>query len=139
MRAHSFLVMCVAMASAQAQETPVGVRKTIDDRTGQDRSLVRISESAGELTGRIERLLHPSVPDPTCEKCTDERHGKPILGLAIIQGLRRDGEAWDGGRILDPENGKISTVRLRLLDGGRLEVRGYLGPFFLTQTWTRAQ
>jgi uncharacterized protein (DUF2147 family) len=134
------LLLLFAITAAQAQNTPVGLWKTIDDKTGQEKSLVRISESSGTLGGRVEKLLHPPVPDPKCDKCNDDRHGKPVLGLVIIDGLRRHGEVWDGGKILDPENGKIYTVRLRMLDGGAgLEVRGYLGPFFRTQTWSRVE
>jgi uncharacterized protein (DUF2147 family) len=138
MRPLAALLLLFAVTSAYAQTTPVGLWKTIDDSTHQEKSLVRITEADGIVGGRIEKLLHPSRPDPVCEKCRDERHGKPIVGLTIIEGLRQHGDAWEGGSILDPENGKIYTVRLKLLDAGRtLEVRGYLGPFFRTQTWSR--
>jgi uncharacterized protein (DUF2147 family) len=134
------LLFFLAATAAQAQSTPVGLWKTIDDSTGQDKSLVRLSDSDGVLTGRIEKLLHPSRPNPLCDKCRDDRHGKPITGLIIIEGLRQDGAVWDGGKILDPENGKIYTVRLKPIDNGtKLEVRGYLGPFFRTQTWIRLE
>jgi len=134
------LTFVFAATVVRAQDTPVGLWKTIDDRTGQDKSLVRISNAGGLITGRVEKLLHPSHPDPLCEKCRDERHDKPITGLTIIDGLHQDGEVWDGGSILDPENGKVYTVRLKPLAGGsRLEVRGYIGPFFRTQTWIRVE
>ncbi|HEY4338440.1 MAG TPA: DUF2147 domain-containing protein [Steroidobacteraceae bacterium] len=130
----------IATGTAYAQNTPVGLWKTIDDHTGQEKSLVRVSESAGVVSGRIERLLHPSQPNPLCDKCRDERHGKPMVGLSIITGVVQRGDVWDGGKILDPGNGKIYAVRLRPLDGGRqLEVRGYIGPFFRTQIWSRVE
>ena len=132
------LVLALSAGAAQAQNTPVGLWKTVDDHTGQDKSLVRISESGGIVSGRVEKLLHPSKPNPLCDKCSDARRGRPVLGLTIIEGVRRHGEVWDDGKILDPENGKVYTVRLKLLDGGKtLQVRGYLGPFFRTQTWSR--
>jgi uncharacterized protein (DUF2147 family) len=136
------LLLCLGTmtGAAYAQNTPVGLWKTVDDHTGQDKSLVRISESGGVLSGRVEQLLHPSKPNPRCDKCTDERHGKPVLGLSIIEGLRQHGDVWEDGKILDPENGKIYTVRLKPVDGGKtLEVRGYIGPFFRTQTWSRIE
>ncbi len=134
------LCLCLVAGAAHAQGTPVGLWKTIDDHTGQEKSLVRISDSGGVLSGRIEKLLHPSKPNPLCDKCSDERHGKPMLGLPIMAGLRQHGEVWEDGTILDPDNGKIYTVRLKLLDGGRtLQVRGYIGPFFRTQTWSRVE
>jgi len=140
MRVLVAFLFLIAVSAAQAQNTPVGLWKTIDDSTGQDKSLVRISDSAGVITGRIEKLLHPSHPNPLCDKCRDDRHGRPITGLTIIDGLRADGKVWDGGRILDPESGKLYTVRLKLIDAGsKLEVRGYLGPFFRTQTWIRVE
>jgi uncharacterized protein (DUF2147 family) len=134
------LLFCFAVTAVHAQTTPVGLWKTIDDHTGQDKSLVRISDAGGVVTGRIEKLLHPTKPNPLCDKCRDARHGKPITGLSIIDGLRQDGEVWDGGKILDPENGRIYTVRLKpVADGKQLEVRGYIGPFFRTQTWFRVE
>jgi uncharacterized protein (DUF2147 family) len=140
MRVLSALLLCIAVAAAHAQNTPVGLWKTIDDNTGKEKSLVRISEAAGVVSGRVEKLLHPSKPNPVCEKCRDDRRGKPIVGLSIIEGLKQHGEVWDGGKILDPENGKIYTVRLKPIDDGKqLEVRGYIGPFFRTQTWTRVE
>ncbi len=140
MRVLVALLALLAVATAQAQATPVGLWKTIDDKTGLEKSLVRISESGGVLSGRIEKLLHPSHPNPLCDKCTDDRHGKPIVGLSIIEGLKQNGDVWEGGKILDPENGKIYTVRLKPVDDGKtLQVRGYLGPFFRTQTWRRME
>jgi uncharacterized protein (DUF2147 family) len=134
------LLLLIAVSAARAQNTPVGLWRTVDDNTGQEKSLVRISESAGVASGRIETLLHPSHPNPLCEKCRDERRGKPMVGLSILEGLTRHGEVWEGGKILDPGNGRIYTARLKPLDGGqRLEVRGYIGPFFRTQIWSRVE
>jgi uncharacterized protein (DUF2147 family) len=133
-------LLLITATVVHAQNTPVGVWKTVDDKTGQYKSLVRITDTGGVITGRIEKLLHPSHPNPLCDKCRDERHGKPITGLMIVEGLRQDGEVWDGGKILDPQNGKIYAVRLKPVDGGsKLEVRGYIGPFFRTQTWVRVE
>ncbi len=134
------LALLLAVTAVHAQNTPVGVWKTIDDHTGRDKSLVRISDTGGMLTGRVEKLLHPTRPNPRCDTRRDDRHGKPIPGMSILEGLRLDGDVWDGGRILDPEDGRIYTVRLKPIDDGRkLEVRGYIGPFFRTQTWVRVE
>ncbi len=133
-----------ASAAAWAQATPVGLWKTIDDDTGKEKSLVRISESGGVLTGRIEKLLDPATkPDAVCEKCTDERKNQPLVGLTIIENAKRDaGDAavWTGGEITDPNNGKSYRLRLKPLDAGKtLEVRGYIGPFYRNQTWIRVE
>jgi uncharacterized protein (DUF2147 family) len=126
---------------AGAQDaSPVGMWQTIDDETKQPKALVRISEDGGVLNGRIEKLFNPSRPNPVCEQCTDERKGKPIEGMTILTGLKREGDGWESGEILDPNNGKIYRAKARLADGGRqLEVRGFVGVslFGRTQTWIR--
>ena len=126
-----------------AQATPVGLWKSIDDKTKKERSLVRITESAGVLAGVIEKRLDPDVKaDDKCDKCSDDRKDKPIQGLEIIRGVKLDGEHWAGGTILDPEDGKIYKVRLTPADGGKkLDVRGYIGMPMLgrTQTWMRVE
>ncbi len=138
------LAAFVVHAAAQAQATPVGLWKTIDDETKKEKSLVRIVDGGGVLTGRIEKVLDPTAkPDDVCDKCTDDRKGKPIVGLTIIRNAKPD-EAdkglWTGGDITDPNNGKTYRLRLKPLDGGKqLEVRGYIGPFFRNQTWIRVE
>ena len=126
---------------AFAQATPVGLWKTIDDKTGKERSLVRITEAGGTLTGRIEKRLDPNAKEgDVCDKCADDRKGKPLQGMEIIRGAKKDGEHWEGGTILNPEEGKIYRLRLTPKDGGKtLEVRGYVGPFSRGQTWHRAE
>ena len=131
---------------ARAQNTPVGVWKTIDDGTKKEKSLIRITEAGGVLTGKLEKLLDPATPpDVTCDKCTDERKDKPVLGMTLIRNVKQsDGDKalWDGGDILDPNNGKVYKVRIKPIDGGaKLDVRGYIGVPMLgrTQTWIRTE
>ena len=138
--------LMLAATVAQAQNTPVGVWKTIDDATKKEKSLIRVTESGGVLTGKVEKLLDPSTPpDAVCKDCTDERKDKPIHGMTLIRNVRqsdRDTGLWDGGDILDPNNGKVYRVRLKPVDGGaKLDVRGYIGAPLLgrTQTWIRAE
>ncbi|MFZ3084413.1 DUF2147 domain-containing protein [Rhodoferax ferrireducens] len=135
-------VVLAALAwPALAQMTPVGVWRTVDDKTGEVSSEVRISDNAGVLSGRIEKLLRKDArQDDVCDKCADERKNKPVLGLEIIRGAKKsDGkEVWEGGKILDPDNGKDYTLRLTPIeDGKQLQVRGYIAFFYRTQTWTR--
>ena len=129
---------------AMAQNTPIGLWKTIDDDTKAEKSLVRIADSGGTLSGRIEKLFNPSKPNPVCEKCSDDRKDKPITGMTIVSGLRQadDGSKWEGGEILDPNNGKTYKVRMTPVDGGsKLEVRGFVGVSLIgrTQTWIRVE
>ena len=137
-------LLAAVWAPAWAQSTPPGVWKTIDDATGKEKSLVRIVESSGVYTGKIEKLLDPSSPqDATCKDCKDERKDKPVLGMTILRNVKAhadDKTVFDGGDILDPNNGKVYRVRLRPFDDGKkLEVRGYLGPFYRNQTWLRVE
>ena len=127
---------------AFAQATPVGLWKTIDDDGKTAKSYVRISEQGGTLVGSIDKLLDPTTPaDAHCDKCSDDRKGKPILGLQIIRGVKAEGDGlWGGGEVLDPNNGKTYRTRLKPVDGGKkLEMRGYIGPFYRTQTWIRVE
>jgi uncharacterized protein (DUF2147 family) len=127
-----------------AQATPVGLWKSIDDETKAEKSLVRISDSGGALSGKIEKLLDPKANQAaTCDKCGDDRKDKPILGMTIIRNVKAsadDQTSFEGGDILDPNNGKVYKLRLKPLDGGKtLEVRGYIGPFYRNQTWVRVE
>ena len=138
--------LAFAVGAAQAQATPAGLWKTIDDETGKVKSLVRIVETKGVYTGTIEKLLDPtSKPNAVCDKCTDARKDQPILGMTIIQNVHQsdsDPARWDGGEILDPNNGKVYKVRLTPTDAGKtLSVRGYIGAPLLgrTQVWVRVE
>ena len=139
------LGLCLVHVIAHAQATPTGLWKSVDDETKKEKSLIRLSESGGVLTGKIEKLLDPSTaPDAVCEKCSDDRKDKPLVGLTIVKGVKASGEPgrWEGGEILDPNNGKTYKVRMTPVDGGKkLDVRGYIGTPMLgrTQTWIRAE
>jgi uncharacterized protein (DUF2147 family) len=127
---------------AFAQATPVGLWKTIDDDGKTAKSLVRITEQGGALVGSIDKLLDPKDPgDAKCDKCKDDRKDQPVVGLQIIRGVKAEGDGiWGGGEILDPNNGKTYRTRLKPVDGGKkLEMRGYIGPFYRTQTWIRVE
>jgi len=126
-------------AAAQSLASPVGLWRNIDDATKQPKALIRITEAAGVLTGRIEKILTDKT-DAVCDLCTDDRKGKPVQGMTILTGLKKDGEEWAGGEILDPNNGKVYKAKAKLVDDGRkLDVRGFIGIAALgrTQTWTR--
>jgi uncharacterized protein (DUF2147 family) len=135
--------MLLGSSCAFAQTTPVGLWRNLDDKTGEAKAEIRISENGGVLSGRIEKQLRKDAkPDAKCDECTDDRKDKPIVGLEIIRGAKKaaDKEVWEDGKILDPENGREYRLRLTPIDGGRrLEVRGSFGPFGRTQTWVRAQ
>jgi uncharacterized protein (DUF2147 family) len=137
-----FAVALLMPTLAFAQATPVGLWKTIDDDGKTAKSLVRISEQGGTLVGSIDKLLDPAAQtDAKCDKCADDRKNQPVVGLQIIRGVKGEGDGiWGGGEILDPNNGKTYRTRLKPVDGGKkLEMRGYIGPFYRTQTWIRVE
>ncbi len=133
------IVLATMGGIASAQMTPVGLWRSIDDKTGQAKAEIRIAAQADVLSGVVEKALETGG-DPNCDLCTDDRKGKPKLGMEIIRGAKKtEGkEVWEGGKILDPENGRNYTLRLTPVEGGKkLEVRGSIGPFGRTQTWVR--
>ncbi len=135
------IVLMAIAAPALAQMSPLGLWRSIDDKTGEPKAEIRVTDNAGALSGRIEKTLRKDAK-PTCTECQDDRKGQPIVGLEIIRGGKQaEGkDVWEGGKILDPENGKDYRASLTPVDGGKkLEVRGYLGPFWRTQTWQRVQ
>lgn len=138
------LLLCAAAGSVMAQATPAGLWKTIDDKTKAEKSLVRITDSGGVFTGKVEKIL-TDKPDAKCTECSDERKGQPVQGMTILRDIKPDANdksTWVGGDILDPNDGKIYKVLLKLVDGGKkLDVRGYVGMPMLgrTQTWIRVE
>ena len=135
------LVFALASASVFAQ-SPVGLWKTIDDATGKEKSSVRVSEAGGVVSGKIESIVDPAKQDSKCDECSDERKGKPVIGMTILRNVKKGDGVWDGGDILDPNNGKVYRVRMTpSADNKKMEVRGYIGAaiFGRTQTWVRAE
>ena len=133
-------VLVAASALAGAPTGPVGRWKTYDDKTGALHGLVEITEEQGVLKGRILKSYDPLKPNPICDLCEGERKGQPVLGMVFLWGLTREGEAFKGGFILDPDNGKVYKAKVRVDEGGhKLLVRGFIGISLLgrTQTWVR--
>jgi uncharacterized protein (DUF2147 family) len=117
-----------------------GKWKTIDDETGKPKSIVEIfKKSDGKYYGKIFQLLVKPEHE-TCVKCTDDRKNKPVLGLEIIRGLKKEGEEFTGGTITDPKNGKTYKCTIKK-SGDELDVRGFIGFSFIgrSQTWYKAK
>ncbi len=147
------IVLCSAVISmsVHAQEaasftvnSPVGLWKNIDDVTGKSKALIRITEANGVLTGKIEKLFREPTEDqnPKCTKCDGANKDQPVLGMVILVGLKKDGDEYNGGTIMDPDNGKIYKSKLVLEEGAtKLNVRGYIGFPWIgrSQIWVREQ
>jgi uncharacterized protein (DUF2147 family) len=132
--------MALASFMALAQTSPVGKWKTIDDETGEVKSIVAIEDAGGVVKGHVEQVLKKGAdPKAVCDKCDDDRKGQPMQGLEIIRGAKKAAseDYWEGS-ILDPEKGKTYKLRMTPVEGGaKLQIRGYLGPFYRTQVWVR--
>ena len=136
----SIAALHAAPASATEPASPIGLWKTIDDKSGSPRAIVRIYEQDGKLFGRIERSFTPGAENRVCEECTDERKNQPIIGLIIIRNIRSKDDEYTGGDILDPDTGTVYRCKFHLdQNGSRLIVRGYIGISLLgrSQTWQR--
>jgi uncharacterized protein (DUF2147 family) len=139
------LAAAFIMSPAFADDSsPVGLWKNIDDVSGKPKALIRISESNGVLQGQIEKLFRAADQEqnPKCDKCTDARKDQPIIGMVLMNGLKKDGSEYTGGEILDPDNGKVYRSKMELTDGGKkLKVRGYIGVPMLgrSQVWVRQE
>jgi uncharacterized protein (DUF2147 family) len=126
-------------ARAADANSPIGLWKTYDDKTGAARAIVRIYEQNDRLFGKIESSFTAGADHRVCGLCTDERKNQPIIGLIIIRNMKRmDGE-YAGGDILDPENGSVYHCKMHVEGGTRLVLRGYIGISLIgrNQTWQR--
>jgi len=136
----ALMVSCFCMPFALAN-SPVGQWHTLDEKTGELKSMVVIFEQQGVMKGRVEKVLRKDAdPAAKCEKCSDDRKNQPVVGLEIIRGAKKASgkNVWEDGEILDPENGRTYALRLTPIENGaKLEVRGSFGPIGRTQTWVR--
>ena len=137
-------MVCGLAAATAGQSSPAGKWRTVDDATGKPKSVVRIWEENGKFFGNIEEILNgdPDNPQHICKHCAGDLKDKPEVGLRILWDMRKDGDEWSGGRILDPHNGKIYRCSMMLENGGKkLRVRGFVGVSLLgrTQYWERME
>lgn len=137
MKTLALIVTAVLAAPVLAQDV-TGRWQTIDDESGEAKSVVEIYERDGRYFGKVEDLL--LKPDDTlCENCKGALKDEPVVGMEIITGMEKKGDEYSGGEILDPESGKVYRARMWLEDDDRLKVRGYLGFLYRTQTWQRVE
>jgi uncharacterized protein (DUF2147 family) len=133
----SFLLVCFQINA----QSVLGKWKTIDDNTGEARSIVEIYENNSKIYGKVLDVTDVSKRTSKCEKCPGADKNKPLLGLVIIKGLVKDGDEYNGGKIMDPESGKVYKSFIKLIGKDKLEVRGYIGISLLgrSQTWLRVK
>lgn len=122
-------------------QTVVGKWKSIDDETGQAKSIVEIYEKSGKIYGKVIDIINPAKKKDLCVKCVGEEKNAPILGMVIIKDLVKDGDEYNGGKILDPTKGEEYKCLIALVDKDKLKVRGFVGVsiFGRTQYWYRVK
>lgn len=148
-RSSPYLLSClmflvIGNTFAQAPDPAVGVWKTIDDKTNEPASLIKIEQVNGALEGTIIKTFSNPNEKPLiyCTLCKDERKDKPIIGMKIMTLPKRDKPGvWSDGQILDPEEGEVYRVKIATEDGKKMDVRGYIGLPLLgrTQVWYKAE
>ncbi len=136
---YCLLVVILFFFQFSFSQTIFGKWKTIDDETGKEKGIVEIFERNGKIFGRIIDILDIEHKHHKCEKCEGEDNNKPILGLTIIKGMKKNGNEYEGGKVLDPKNGKSYQCKISLDGKDKLIVRGYIGIslFGRSQTWVR--
>ena len=135
------LVLFCFVNLALAQNTVIGKWKTIDDQTGKPKSIVEIFEKNQKIYGRVIEIFDPKKKNSVCHKCEGEDANKPVNGLIIIKGLIKDGDEYNDGKILDPNNGKLYNCYITLETPEKLKVRGFVGISLIgrTQYWIRVK
>ncbi|PTT13238.1 DUF2147 domain-containing protein [Flavobacterium sp. HMWF030] len=133
-------VFFFALSTMQSQSV-VGKWKTIDDETGEAKSVVEVYEKSGKIYGKIVEILRADHKKDVCVKCDGADKNKPILGMVIMNGLKKDGSEYNGGTILDTTNGKKYKCYISLESADKLKLRGYVGISLMgrTQYWTRVK
>ena len=136
---YSILFLTAAIQNVSSQTTVLGKWKTIDDETGSPKSIVELYENNGKIYGKVTQILEKGKEDKLCDQCKGDKKNKPIKGMVIINGLVKNDNEWDGGKILDPKSGKEYKCVISLENENKLKVRGYVGISLLgrTQYWTR--
>jgi len=135
----AFICLLLGSFTAQAQRDIFGKWKTIDDETGETKSIVEIYKQNGKAYGKVTKIFTGpgEDPDPICTACDGDEKNEKIIGMEIIKGLEQDGDDWEDGTILDPESGKVYDCEI-WRDEDELKVRGYIAFLYRTQTWKKA-
>ncbi len=135
-----FAIILISGISASAQ-TVEGKWKSIDDETGEAKSIVEIYEKDSKIYGRIIQLFRSAEEeqDPSCTECKGSKKGQKINGMEIMEGLVKDGSEYEDGTILDPNNGKVYDCKIWLEGDDKRMVGGWVGFFDRTQEWRRVE
>ncbi len=136
------LMLFVSLSSMAQLEEMVGRWITVDDETGQKRSIVRIYlADNGLYYGKIEHLYEAKYRDAVCVPCKGKDHDQPIVGLVIIRGMKYKDGVFQGGKVLDPESGEFYYGKISYdPETRKLKLRGSIdksGWFGRSQYWIK--
>ena len=103
---------------------------------------IEIYKSNGKFYGKIIWIKEPNdkngSPLKDLKNPDSKKRASPLLGLNIVKDLEYSDGKWKNGTIYDPKEGKTYDCAIWLEDG-KLKLRGYLGWFYDTKTWTRVK
>lgn len=135
-----YVLLTIVMSYTIQGQTIIGEWETFDDKTNEKKALVEIYKTDNLYFAKIIES-YTSEEGATCESCKGKQKGQPIIGLVIIENLKEDGDEFNSGTIMDPENGKTYKCYVELEDANKLKVRGFIGFSLLgrTQFWMRKE
>ena len=141
MKTLTFSIILLLLGLTVQAQSVLGKWKTVDDATGEEKSIVEIYQENGKVYGKVSEIRDKSEENKLCDKCSGANKDRPILGMVIINGLEKNENTWEDGTILDPESGKVYKCYITLESKDKLKVRGFIGFSLLgrTQYWSRVQ
>ena len=133
-------ILSIFFITTGFSQTIFGAWNSFDEETNRLESVIEVYEKNDQVFAKIIKITNLENQGATCINCSGERKNTPILGMNILTGLKKDGDEWSGGKILDPKNGKEYKCYIQLLDENTLKIRGYIGfsMFGRTAIWKKA-
>ncbi len=140
MKKYFIALLFISVISSGFAQSVTGKWYTVDDNNSK-KSIVEVYQKNDKVYAKIVELVNEEDKGKVCEKCEGKNYNKPIEGMNILTGLSKDGDEWNGGKILDPENGKTYKCYITLEDNNKLKLRGYIGFSLIgrTEYWYREQ
>jgi len=124
---HLLLLAVLFMTFSTTAQSIFGKWESRDEKTNNVDSVIEVYEKDGKAYAKIVAITDKTKKEALCTLCVDEKKNKPVLGMEILTGLKKDGDEWSGGTILDPRNGKIYKCYIKLVKPNKLKLRGYIG------------
>ena len=136
----NFILLCFFfLFNTIYAQSVLGKWKTIDDKTGMEKSIVLVYEENGLIHGKVIEIFDAQKRNRVCENCTGSLKNKPVLGMVFMKNLKKDGNEFNDGVVIDPESGKEYSCYITLENSETLKIRGYMGISLMgrTQYWKR--